>query len=76
MRNERAIRNYCEDGKLQTGMMLISWQMPNCQQSPLESEQPNLGPRWLLKREEPPRALETRANTDSRTIFIASRVRK
>ena len=56
MCNERAIRNYCKDGKLQTGMMLISWQMPNCQQSPPELEQPNLGPRWLLKREQPPRA--------------------
>jgi hypothetical protein len=31
-RNERAIRNYCKDGKLQTGMMLIFRQMPSCQQ--------------------------------------------
>ena len=43
-RNERAIRNYCKDGKLQTGMMVILQQMPNCQQGPAKSEQPNLVP--------------------------------
>ena len=41
-------RNYCKDGQLQTGMMLIFRQMPNCQQSPAKSEQPNLVPRWSL----------------------------
>ena len=31
-RNERTIRNYCKDGKLEAGMMLIFRQMPDCQQ--------------------------------------------
>jgi hypothetical protein len=31
-RNERAIRNYCKDGKLEAGMTLMFRQMPNCQQ--------------------------------------------
>src|ERR1700687_4144602 len=30
-RNERAISNYCKDGKLQAKMMLIFRHMPNCQ---------------------------------------------
>ena len=49
--NERAIRNCCKDGKLQTRMMLIFRQMPSCQQSPkspTRSEQLNLVPRWLV----------------------------
>jgi hypothetical protein len=44
MRNERAIRNYCKDGKLQAGRTLIFQQMPNCQQRPAKSEEPNLVP--------------------------------
>ena len=52
MCNERAMRNYCKDGKLPAGMMLIFRQMPNCQQSPAKSAQPNLVPRWPAKREQ------------------------
>jgi hypothetical protein len=47
-RNERAIRNYCKDEKLEAGMMLIFQQKPNSQQSAAKSEQPSLVPRWLL----------------------------
>src|SRR5713101_7875782 len=42
-RNERAIRNYCKDGKLQAGTMLILQHMPNCQQKSGDVEQPNCG---------------------------------
>jgi hypothetical protein len=47
-RNERAIRNCCKDKKLQTDMTLSFRQMPNRQQNPTKSEQPNLVPAWLL----------------------------
>jgi len=50
--NERAMRNYCKDGKLPARMMLIFRQMPNCQQSPAKSAQPKLVPRWPAKREQ------------------------
>ncbi len=42
MGNERAMRNYCKDGKLQAGMMLIFRHMPNCQHSPAKAQQPIL----------------------------------
>src|SRR6266404_1855983 len=36
-RNERAISNYCKDGKLQAKMMLIFRHMPNCQHESCEA---------------------------------------
>jgi len=35
-RNERAIRNYCKDGRLQAGMMLILQHVLNCQHGVFE----------------------------------------
>ena len=37
-RNERAIRNYRKDGRLQAGTMLIFRQMPNCQECEGQTE--------------------------------------
>jgi hypothetical protein len=44
-RNGRAIHNYCKDGELQAGMMLIFQQMPNCQRKSREVIQSNVVPR-------------------------------